>query len=307
MHENIEYDIVLPFYRDYDFLDRQIVQINNQTLLPKRLIFIDDGNNDIELKNKITTLLNKEIDLIFVCFRKNQGLYKGIKEGIKHIKSEYFRFNATDDVYYPNLSKHSLLLLSKYPQTNLVFSKNISNFYPSNKKIKLNLNFLNKEYYPPSKAEDIFKKNQFKIYHNTVFYRSNYFIKNHMFKKEFGQRCDMFNLLLFSMNSGFCYVNEYLSEFIIRKGQLNKIQKNYDLYLELLNLEKKKPLLAKYYISLNMHFDFNPLAIFLFINKKRYDLINMKWINRSFKFFIWKITRKYLPSKFIERIFEYIN
>ena len=35
MHASIEYDIVLPFYKDYEFLDRQIEQINFQTLLQK--------------------------------------------------------------------------------------------------------------------------------------------------------------------------------------------------------------------------------------------------------------------------------
>lgn len=307
MHECIEYDIVLPFYNDYQFLNRQIEQINHQTLLPKRLIFVDDGNKDNDLKDKITNLLDKEIDLIFVSFNKNKGVYQATEEGLKYVKSEYFRFNATDDVYYPDSSKNSLLLLTKYPQTNMVFSNNISNFYPNNKKIKLNLNFLKKEFYTPSEVEKIFRVNQFKIYHNTVFYRSNYFLNNHLFKKEFGPRCDMFNLLFFSLDSGFCYLNEYLSEFTIRKEQFNKTYKNYDLYLELLDLEKSKPKLAKYYIDTNMYFDFNPFAIFLFIYKKRYDLINIKWFNRSFKFFIWKIMRKYLPSKITEKIFEYIN
>ena len=307
MHASIEYDIVLPFYKDYEFLDRQIEQINFQTLLPKRLIFVDDGNKDNELNDKIKSLLNKKIDLIFISFKENKGVYKANQEGLKYIRSEYFRFNATDDIYYPNLSKNSLLLLSKYPDTNTVFSNNISNFHPNNKKIKLNLKFLKKEYYTPTEAKNIFKNNQFKIYHNTVFYRSNYFLKNNLFKERFGPRCDMFNLLFFSMDSGFCYVDQFLSEFIIRKEQFNKTYSNYELYLELSNLEENKPKLAKYYIETNMYFDFNPLALFLFIYKRRFDLINFKWFGRSIKFYIWKIIRKHLPSRIIEKIFEFVN
>ena len=115
MHASIEYDIVLPFYKDYEFLDRQIEQINFQTLLPKRLIFVDDGNKDNELNDKIKSLLNKKIDLIFISFKENKGVYKANQEGLKYIRSEYFRFNATDDIYYPPWDK-----LAKYDGENCV-------------------------------------------------------------------------------------------------------------------------------------------------------------------------------------------
>lgn len=304
---NIEYDIIFPFYRDYKFLNDQLKQINNQTILPKNLIFIDDGNKDANLQKFIKKFLKKEIILIFISFSKNNGVYFGINEGVKRIKSKFFRINSADDIFYPKLAEKSLALLNNYPDRNFVFSNNISNFIEKDKKIKIKFSFLKKENYSKYDCKLIFQKYQFKIYHNTIFYRTSYFLENNLFKEELGPRRDFFNIIFFSLETGFCYLDDFLSEFSIRSGQLNKLYDNKFLYEELINIEKNFPKLYTYYVNSNMHFDFNPLASFIFLKNQKYDLLSVKWLLRSVKFQLWKTFREFLPSKLTQKIFALIN
>ena len=64
--DDISYDIIFPFYKDHKYLKRAIISVNNQSLIPKNLVFIDDGNKDPNLKNLVTSFLSKKINLIFI-------------------------------------------------------------------------------------------------------------------------------------------------------------------------------------------------------------------------------------------------
>lgn len=295
----INYDNILPFYNDYDFLDFQIECINSQILKPKNLIFIDDGNKDQNLEKNLRLKIDPKINLIFISFSKNKGLFYGLNEGFKKLKSEYFRISATDDFSDKNLASDSLNILNKYKNRNFVFSNNVTFFKNQNKKIKIKFKFLNKEEYDEREANFIFKNKQFKIYHNTVFYRTKFFLKYHLFKKEFGYRCDYFNLLYFSQLSGFVYVNKFLSEFTVRKGQINKKYSDDYLMKETLFLKYKLPLFFNFYINNNLHYDFSPLSIFQSKFHKN-NLFSISWFFRSIKFRIWKMIRVILPNKFIQ-------
>ena len=54
-----------PYYKDKTFLNTSISNLNKQTLKPKRLIFIDDGNKDNKLKI-IKSKLDKKIKFIYL-------------------------------------------------------------------------------------------------------------------------------------------------------------------------------------------------------------------------------------------------
>ncbi len=301
---NIKYDIILPFYNDYEFLDFQINCMNYQTLKASNLIFIDDGNKDNDLEKNLKLKIDSEINLIFISFPKNMGLFHGLNEGFKNLKSEYFRIGATDDFTDKNLALESLKILNKYNKRNFVFSNNVTFLKDSNKKIKVDFKFLNKEEFSPSEVDLLFRKKQFKIYHNSVFYRTKFFLKNHLFKEKYGFRCDYFNLLYFSHLSGFVYVNKFLSEFTVRKGQINKIYNYEYLIKETIFLKNTHKDFYKFYILNGLHYDFSPLSIFRFEFHK-YNLFSIKWLIRSSKFRIWKKLRSILPNNIIQILSNY--
>ena len=62
---DLSFDIILPFYKDFKFLDKCINSINRQTLKPKKLIFIDDDNRTINLKKNVKKKLSKKLINIY--------------------------------------------------------------------------------------------------------------------------------------------------------------------------------------------------------------------------------------------------
>ena len=115
-------DVVWPFYKDRRFLDNSISSINNQTLQPTRLIFIDDANNDDNLKNYIRKKLNNNIKFLYIKNKINYGVTKSVSIGIKRVKSEYAYIQSTDDIIYKDFLELNIRTLEKYKKAAYVFS-----------------------------------------------------------------------------------------------------------------------------------------------------------------------------------------
>ena len=231
-------DVVWPFYKDRRFLDNSISSINNQTLQPTRLIFIDDANNDDNLKNYIRKKLNNNIKFLYIKNKINYGVTKSVSIGIKRVKSEYAYIQSTDDIIYKDFLELNIRTLEKYKKAAYVFSNiRINNL--NNKKYFINFSFIKEIFVKKSNVGQLYNDYQFKIYHNTVVFNSQKLLKSNIFKDEYGRRADMLNLQYLSMRYGFCYLNETISEFTIRKGQVssNILSNNY-LIKELKYLKK---------------------------------------------------------------------
>ena len=174
------YDIVYNFYKDYQFLEKSIQSINKQTLLPKYLIFTDDGNKDPTLKTKIKNLLSKKIKLLFIKNYKNLGPMQCFDNALKKVKSKFFFFLSADDIFYKKFAEQNIEILSKYPKAPFVFSNLLINNSIKRKKYKIKYYFLKKNYYNPYEVKKIYAHHQFKIYHNTVFLNSQIYKKDNI-------------------------------------------------------------------------------------------------------------------------------
>lgn len=301
------YDIIMPFYKDYNFLDQCINCINNQFLKPKKFIFIDDGNNNKNLKKIIKKKLNKKIKLIFVKNKFNCGPEVSLHKSFKFITSPFFYIYATDDIIYPRFAKHNLSLLSKYKEQVFIFSDIKINNLVKKKKIKIKLDFLEEKPYSAKEVLDIFKKNQFKIYHNTVFFRKKFFMKSNIHKPWYGKRNDMLNLLKLASEYGFLYTKKCLSSFTIRKDQYGKMQSDQYLLEELKFLKRKQKSFYKFFISSNLHFDLSIFAIYNLLKNNLSEAISIQWFKRSVNFYIWKKIRFLINEDLINLIFKFFR
>ena len=115
-------DVVWPYYKDKAFLNNSISFINNQTLKPKNLIFVDDANNDPNLKKYIKSRLNRNIKFIYLRNKMNFGVTKSISIGVQKIKSKYLYIQSTDDIIYKNFFESNVRQIEKYPNAPYVFS-----------------------------------------------------------------------------------------------------------------------------------------------------------------------------------------
>lgn len=301
---NKSVDIVWPFYKDKTYLNKSISFINNQTLKPKNLIFVDDANNDPNLKKIIRSKLDKNIKFIYLKNDTNYGVTKSISIGVKKVKSKYLYIQSTDDIIYKDFLEESVRQIEKYPSSAYVFSNIKINNLRNKKKYFINFDFIKDFHIPSSEVGKLYNKYQFKIYHNTALINSRKFLKSNIFKEKYGRRADMLNLQYLSMKYGLCYLPKTISEFTIRKGQISaKILDDKYLINELKIIKKNNFDFYNFIIKNNLHYEISIFSI-LKLSKTFKNIISLKYINRSIKFKLWKLFRFYTNPKILNIFFK---
>ncbi len=122
----------IKFYKTY--LD----SINNQKIIPKEMVLINDKSRIPNLKNFVRTKLNKNIILHYIKNTNNIGIPKSLNKGLKKCNTDLIFRLDIDDTWDPNHTKN---LLSEYSKDKsyLIYSNNINNF---NRKGLSDLNLL---------------------------------------------------------------------------------------------------------------------------------------------------------------------
>ena len=297
-------DVIWPYYKDKKFLETSIKQINEQTLQPKRLIFIDDSNYDKKLGPYILKKLNKNIKFTIITNKLNYGVTHSVSVGIKRVKAKYLYIQSTDDIIYNNFFELNIATLERNPKSAYVFSNIGINNLDNNKKYFLDYSFIKKEFINKFEVGLLYSKYQFKIYHNTVIFDSKKMLSSNIFNNNYGRRADMLNLQYLSMKHGFCYMKKIVSEFTIRKGQLSSsILDNDYLIDELKFLKKNNKIFYKFFIKNNLHYE---IAFFSLLENYNIfgNVITFKYLARFIKFKLWKSFRFYLNSKLLNFIFK---
>jgi hypothetical protein len=301
------YDILFNFYNDYQFLKKCLININKQSILAKKIIFTDDGNNDSNLKKLVRRNLNKKIRLIYIKNKKNLGPEKCTERAAKYISSKFFYNQSTDDLHFSNFAKYSIQTLIKYPKAPYVFSNLLINNLYNKKLYKLKYFFLKKNYFNQLEVINILKSKQFKIYHNTVMFNSKIYLKDNIQNSKYGPRSDMLNLFYLASKYGFAYINKNLSAFTFRKNQYGKILSDISLIKELIFLKSKKIKFYQFLSDCNLNFDISIFSINKLYNNGLEDLVTIPWFCRSIKFWIWKKVRFVLPKKTLQIIFRFFS
>ncbi len=107
-----EISVIIPSYNHAEFIERTLRSVFSQTLLPGKLIVIDDGSEDDSVKI-IKRVLRKcpfENELIA---RENRGLCATLNEGFAKTSGEYFAYIGSDDLWLPDFLAESIELLEK--------------------------------------------------------------------------------------------------------------------------------------------------------------------------------------------------
>ena len=107
--------MVVPSYNHAQFIEATLRSIIKQTLLPAKLIVIDDGSSDGS-QGIIERVLN---DCPFPCnliARENRGLCASLNEGFDRTGGEYFAYLDSDDLWLPNFLRERVRLLKSRPR-----------------------------------------------------------------------------------------------------------------------------------------------------------------------------------------------
>ena len=95
-----EINVLVPSYNHAPFVERALRSIFAQTLLPKKLIIIDDGSKDesVEIIRRVLADCPCANELII---RENRGLCATLNEGLAKSSGEFFAYIGSDDFWLP--------------------------------------------------------------------------------------------------------------------------------------------------------------------------------------------------------------
>ena len=113
----------VPSFEHARFIERTLRSIFAQTLLPQKLIVIDDGSKDESVKIIELILKESPIENTFIS-RENRGLCASLNEALTLVDdgSEFFAYLGSDDIWLPDFLKEQTELLAMRPAASLAFS-----------------------------------------------------------------------------------------------------------------------------------------------------------------------------------------
>ncbi len=113
--------VLVPSYNHARFVERTLRSIFAQTVLPKKLIVIDDGSKDESVEIIERTLKECPFPNEFVV-RENRGLCVTLNDGFARSVGEFFAYLGSDDLWLPTFLEEQSKLLASRTDAVLAFS-----------------------------------------------------------------------------------------------------------------------------------------------------------------------------------------
>lgn len=141
-------DIIIPLYNGEAFIGAALKSVLNQTLLPAKIIVVDDGSTDNGAKLVKEFIAQSLVEILFIP-KINNGVSSARNTGIKASTSDYIAFLDADDIWVPEKLSEQIaifnttcfnkvgLVYCKYNLINTDGSPNTTDYIvPLDKKIK---------------------------------------------------------------------------------------------------------------------------------------------------------------------------
>ena len=114
-------DIIIPYYRAFDYLCEAVESVCAQTFTNFRLLVIDDSPNDLIAREFIESLKDPRIS--YVSNPRNLGLNKTLEIAKTLSNAKWTIFLGHDDRLLPGYLERLLAVSQKYPTAALIQSK----------------------------------------------------------------------------------------------------------------------------------------------------------------------------------------
>ncbi|OUS18685.1 hypothetical protein A9Q93_03450 [Nonlabens dokdonensis] len=103
--------VIIPCYNDGRYISQAINSILNQTVLPEKIIVVDDGSAQ-ETKYVLQQL---DHPLIEIIYQENQGVASARNNGIKKATTTYILTLDADDAFEPTFIEKALIAINSKP------------------------------------------------------------------------------------------------------------------------------------------------------------------------------------------------
>ncbi|CAH0334889.1 Hyaluronan synthase [Flavobacterium sp. CECT 9288] len=99
--------VIIPCYNDGAYIMEALESIYNQTVLPEKIIIVDDGSQ-AETKKELATINNP---LVHLVYQENQGVSVARNYAISLAQTEYIVNLDADDYYEPTFIEKAVQIL----------------------------------------------------------------------------------------------------------------------------------------------------------------------------------------------------
>ena len=130
--------IIVPVYNTFDYLEKCIFSICNQSYKDLEIIIVDDGSKD--LSPKLCDQLAKKDNRIKVIHKANGGLSDARNIGIRNATGKYLSFIDSDDYIENGMYEYLINNMEKYD-----CDIGICGWYLVRNEIRNNCSFISKE------------------------------------------------------------------------------------------------------------------------------------------------------------------
>jgi alpha-1,3-rhamnosyltransferase len=113
--------VVIASYNHFNFVEKSIQSVCDQTFDNVELIIVDDGSTDgsIDLLSSLTNINNFRL-----ITQENKGVCKALNNAIRNYASgHYVAILASDDFYHPDKLKKQVELLEANPDAELCYTQ----------------------------------------------------------------------------------------------------------------------------------------------------------------------------------------
>lgn len=235
--EFMKYSVLMSLYKNekVEYLDKSIMSMLSQTVVPDEIVIVKDGPLTKELEDTLNNYLNSYPNLFkIIPSKENLGLGLALNLGLRNCKNELVARMDTDDISLPTRCEKQLKKFNENKDLGIVgtmideFSKDESNIVSSRK--------------VPITYDEIYKfsKRRSPFNHPTVMYKKSLILEVGGYK-DF-KKCQDFNLFGRMLQNGIKAENIPESLLLFRAGDnfiekrgnwlstKSYIKSSYDLY-----------------------------------------------------------------------------
>ncbi len=247
--KTVDVSLLATNYNNGKYLNDFFKSIENSTVKPREIIFVDDGSTDDSLR--ILKSYENLGNLKLIKFHKNKGRSVALNTGKKNCTSKYTLIIDPDDVLLPERIEKQFNFMENNPEID-VLGGNVIYFNDKTKKK------LNKSNFPIKNILEVYKKGQNGVLQPTVIIKTKIF-KLYNYKPIVpGQDYELFARMV---KAGYKFANlpDILNKMrvhpnsAVSKLSLNSIKNIYKQRDKIFNTKTKKIVIITYYLHLKCY------------------------------------------------------
>lgn len=121
--------VVIPNYNDGSYIDAALRAITTQSRKADEIVVVDDGSTDNSVEI-IERFIRRDSTIRLLRNERNMGMVFSSQRGFDSSSGDYIYWASANDRALPDLFKHSMDLLTQFPEAGL-FCSDFSVFYDS--------------------------------------------------------------------------------------------------------------------------------------------------------------------------------